>query len=415
MSPSRGAALPAAMLAALGFAVVIAGSYALMRVQVRMTVYEARQAQAQAIAEAGLEDGLNKVALTSGWKTGYPRKDFAGGYYTVSVSTDQAPWITSTGYSAPVPIMGRAARTVKAQAALSGFMNFSASTFTVNWGMAAYDSNTTAGRTPSCKLSDMNSNGCQFGAHVLANTAVVTAAGAIRINGDAIYASATSTAPAAATVAGSVSLALASSTVAIEDGSAFLASNDNNAAHISPFAAYSTTTMILTVNPAVGNVTLSSGTYYFKGINVSSAILKIDLNNPTDAASIYLAGNLFVSPQGSIDSSLHCIASGGGCRAYNVHVYGQGGRTMNISGYTAVSKTANLTYIDLYCPSDDIIINQRVLGRLVGKTVKILNPYGTGGIAYPTFFFDVNFGVIPGESTNGRWIRNSWSESYYRP
>jgi len=46
MNSSRGAALPAAVLAVLGFAVVIAGSYALLRVQVRMTVYEARQAQA---------------------------------------------------------------------------------------------------------------------------------------------------------------------------------------------------------------------------------------------------------------------------------------------------------------------------------------------------------------------------------
>ena len=414
MNSSRGAALPAAVLAVLGFAVVIAGSYALLRVQARMTVYEARQAQAQAIAEAGLDDGLNKVKLTSNWKTAYS-KNFAGGSYTVSFSTDQAPWVTSTGYSVPIPIMGRAARTVKAQAARSGFMNFSASTFTVNWGMTAYDSNTTAGRTPSCKLSAMDSNGCQFGAHVLANTAVITAAGAIRINGDAIYATKTSTPPAATTIAGSVSLALTTSTAAIEDGSAFLASNDNNAAHISPFTAYNTTTMILTVNPAIGNVTLSSGTYYFKGINVSSAILKIDLNNPTDVATIYLAGNLFVSPQGSIDSSLHCIASGGGCRAYNVHIYGQGGGTMTVSGYTAVSKTDNKTYIDLYCPADDIIINQRVLGRVVGQTVRILNPYGAGGVAYPTFFFDVNFGVIPGESANGRWVRGSWSESYYKP
>jgi len=258
----------------------------------------------QPVIEAGLDDGLNKVKLTSNWKTAYS-KNFAGGSYTVSFSTDQAPWVTSTGYSVPIPIMGRAARTVKAQAARSGFMNFSASTFTVNWGMTAYDSNTTAGRTPSCKLSAMDSNGCQFGAHVLANTAVITAAGAIRINGDAIYATKTSTPPAATTIAGSVSLALTTSTAAIEDGSAFLASNDNNAAHISPFTAYNTTTMILTVNPAIGNVTLSSGTYYFKGINVSSAILKIDLNNPTDVATIYLAGNLFVSPQGSIDSSLH--------------------------------------------------------------------------------------------------------------
>lgn len=412
MSGRRGAALPAAMLAVLGFSVVVAGTYALLRIQVRETVYQVRAAQAQAVAEAGLEDAMFTIMQSPKWKTGYAAKAFAGGYYTVSISTDQQPWITSTGYSAPIPVMGRAARTVKAQVVFDGFYNYSASSFTANWAVAAYDSTTFGGRTPTCKKTSLNSNGCQFGAYVFANTAVITSGGGL-INGDATYATATSTPPAAATVLGKVILTGSTSTVTSVDGSYFLTNNDNNATRISPFTAYSTTTKVLTVNAASGNVTLSSGTYYFKGISVSSQTLTVSLADATQAVSIYLAGNLFVSPQGAIDSSAPNCNSGGGCRATNVHIYGQGGGLMYLSGFTAVTGGANKTYIDLYCPQDDIVVNQRVLGRLVGKTVQVLNPYGTSGTTYPVFLFDVNFGITP--NSGAKWVSGSWSESYYKP
>lgn len=409
---SRGASLPAAMLAVLGFAVLIAGTYALLRIQVRETVYQVRLAQAQTIAEAGLEDAMFTVMLSPKWKTGYANKAFAGGYYTVSISTDQQPWITSTGYSAAIPIMGRAARTVKAQVVFDGFYNFSASTFSTTWGMTGYDSSTFAGRTPGCKNNSLSSSGCQFGAYVFANTAVVTGGGGT-INGDATYANAISTPPAAATVLGKILLAASTAPVSIVDGSYFLTNNDNNSTRISPIAAYSTTTMILTVNTAIGAVTLSSGTFYFKGISITSKTLNISLADATQAATIYLAGNLFVSPQGAIDSSVPNCNAAGGCRATNVHIYGQGGGSMYLSGYTAVTGGANKTFVDLYCPQDDIVVNQRVLGRLVGKSVQILNPYGTTGTTYPNFLFDINFGITPNSGV--KWVAGSWSESYYKP
>lgn len=411
MRAGRGAALPAAVLAVLAFAVVIAGSYGLMRVQVRETSYQVRQAQAQAIAEAGLEDALNKVMLASNWKTGYPQKNFAGGYYTVSVSTDLAPWITSTGYSASIPIMGRAARTVKAQALFDGLFNFANSTFTVNWRMMGFDSS--VDRTPTCRITTtIPGSGCVFGAHVAANATVATSGSALRIQGDALYATAASTAPAASTVAGKVSLAPSSYTVLVEDGAPYLTQNDNNASRINPFSAYNPATMILSVNPTTGDVALSSGTYYFKGINVTSKTLNINLSSKDYAVSIYLAGNLFVSPDGQIDSSNYCTTNGGGCKAYNVHIYGQGGGSMTLSGYNAVGNQDNITYLDLYAPRDNVVINQRMLGRAVGENVKILNPYG-GGNNRPVFFFDLQFGFT--QSTGVRWVSGSWSESYFRP
>lgn len=410
MRAGRGAALPAAMMAVLGFAIMIAGTYALLRLQVRETLYGIRLAQAQAIAEAGLEDAMFTVMQTPAWKTGYTNKPFAGGSYTVSISTDSQPWITSTGYSLPIPIIGPAARTVKAQMVFNGFYNFSDSTFSAAGAVTAYDS--VVDRIPTCKTTALNASGCQYGSHVLANTAMILTGGAGLFNGNAMYATATSTPPSASSVLspGTVSLAPAPLVVPIVDGSAFLTQNDNNAAHISPFTAYSTTTMILTV--ASGNVTLSSGTYYFKGINVTSKTLNISLGDATQTIQIYLAGNLYVSPLGAIDSSQSCTAASGNCRAYNTHIYGQGGGNLTIGGYSAVNKSANTTYLDLYCPKDDITINQRMLGRVVGKSVKLLNPY-TGSPSYPLFLFDVQFGIAPNGGVH--WVQGSWSESYWKP
>lgn len=413
-----GFSLPISLVIVLIAGLLAAAAYSLMRAQTRETLYQSRLAQAQAIAEAGLEDALLQLSKNLSWKTGFSQKAFVGGYYTVTVSTDDTnPWVESTGYGPAITGFGRAARTVRAQANIEGFTNF-ASTFTVNWAMTAFDSS--IDRTPTCQISNMAANGCSFGADVFANNTIVTAAGAVRINGNAHYANPASTAPAASTVSGTISVAASSSTVDIVDGSAFLANNDNEGVNrIVPSAAYSTTTMILTVSPATddsnGRVTLSSGTYYFKGINVTSSSLRIDLNTSDEIATIYLAGRLFVSPKGGIDSNDHCTVNGGGCKAYNVHIYGQGGSTMTLSGYDntgyGAGNTDNLTYLDLYCPEDAVTINQRLLGRAVGKTVTITNPYG-GSNKRPIFFFDRQFGYS--QATGAKWVSGSWSKSYIK-
>ena len=57
--------------------------------------------EAQATAEAGLNDAFSELRLDSSWTTGFSSKAFNGGSYTVTVSgTLPDPTITSTGTSA---------------------------------------------------------------------------------------------------------------------------------------------------------------------------------------------------------------------------------------------------------------------------------------------------------------------------
>lgn len=418
---ARGAALPAAMLSVLAFVIVIAGTYALLRVQVRETIYQVRLAQAQAIAEAGLEDALGQISSKPSWKTGYPSgRNFAGGYYIVTCSTDVVNrWVTSTGYSAPVAIMGRAVRTVKAQSISDGNYNFADSTFTVNWAMTSFDS---AIKNPTCKISGMGTKtttvkGCFAGPALWANTTVAAPTGAVRVNGDVTYATPSSTAPAQSTIAGVIYMETSKTTVDVEDGTPYIAANDNltriSVTKGTATNPYDPATMILSVTSATvlsnGAVILSSGTFYFKGIDISSRTLYFNLTDG-EIANVYLKGNLIMTSSGTIDSNQSKYAC-------DQHIYGQGGGTITLSGYINVhngigNNVDNITRLDIFAPQDTVILNQRMLGRLIGKTVTINNPYGAGN-AYPIFFFDTQCGYAQASGT--RWIQGTWKESYLKP
>lgn len=403
---TRGGTLPVALLCVLVFAFLAATSVALMRAQVRETLYEARLAQAHAIAEAGIEEALNKLTLAPSWRDGWVERPFGGGAYTVTLSTDAAPWVESTGYAAAIPGLGRPARTIRAQAVFDGFYNFADSTFTVTWQTTAFDS--AVDYSPTCASNKMTSNGCRSGDHVWANTAVVTTPGDIRIHGDATYATATSTPPAASTVSGEVRLAASSVTVPVEDGTPYVAVNDNGRL---PASAYDSSTKRLHVTSTM-TVTLSSGVYHLRGIS-SSGTINVSLGDPSEELAIYLDGDLWVGgARGRIASNNGCGGNGGGCRAYNVHVYGQeAGGTVWLGGFEQTAKNENETYLDVFCPRHEVTLNQRLLGRLVGRSVRVQNPYG-GGNKYPVFFFDLQFGFASSDGV--RWARGSWSEDYGR-
>lgn len=401
MRPERGSTLPAALLGVMCIAIIAGGSIALLRGQVKETLIQTRSAQAQAIAEAGLEDALNRLALNSSWKTGYSQKLFAGGYYDVTVSTDQMPWVISTGYSSAIPKFGRVSRSVGAQALFDGFYNYAASSYTVLWATTAFDS--LVDPTPTCRATSMNASGCRFGDHVHANDAIETSGSSIRINGDATYANEFATAPAQSTIAGRIILG-DTTVVDVEDATVAAQINDVNSGRISPWSAYSPTTKALSVTTATGNVSLSSGTYYFSEIYVSSRTLTISMGgvNSGHVANIYVASSVFVSPQGSI------VSNCGSCRRANVHIFAQGGGTITISGYSDVGSNANTTYLDIHAPTSPVILRQRMLGRLIGKTVRIENPYG-GGNRFPVFFFDLQYGFA--QATGSRWVSGTWSET----
>jgi hypothetical protein len=88
----------------------------LTRTQVRESVWTLRQAQARAIAETGLDDALYRLSRDTTWREGAANRPCGGGSYTVTVSTDEPPWIEATGYSEPIVLLGPAVITVRAKA-----------------------------------------------------------------------------------------------------------------------------------------------------------------------------------------------------------------------------------------------------------------------------------------------------------
>lgn len=116
---SRGSALVLNLIALAVFSLLSVLVYRTVRFQVREAVYQERLAQAHYIAESGLEDALHSLYQDANWRTGFSQKAFAGGYYTVTLSTGTPPVITATGYSANIALFGRAVKTVSATAAIS--------------------------------------------------------------------------------------------------------------------------------------------------------------------------------------------------------------------------------------------------------------------------------------------------------
>ena len=114
---SRGSALVLNLIALAVFSLLSVLVYRTVRFQVREAVYQERLAQAHYISESGLEDALHSLYQDANWRTGFSQKAFAGGYYTVTLSTGTPPVITATGYSADIALFGRAVKTVSATAA----------------------------------------------------------------------------------------------------------------------------------------------------------------------------------------------------------------------------------------------------------------------------------------------------------
>jgi len=98
------------------FALMAAIVYKGAKSMVSEAVYYERSTQAFTIAEAGFEDALHSLYSTSTWRTGFSQKAFAGGYYTVTVTTQSATQlaVVSTGYSPSFLFLGRAVKTVGA-------------------------------------------------------------------------------------------------------------------------------------------------------------------------------------------------------------------------------------------------------------------------------------------------------------
>lgn len=378
---TRGSGLALALVAILIMGLLSAAVYTMTKAMVKECLYQQRLGEAQAIAEAGLEDALLQLRLNPKWKTGFTDKPFAGGSYTVTVSTDIInPWVTSIGYSANIPTLkGPAGRTVIAQSLLqSGFM-FAADTFTVlgNGLVDSYDS------TKKKNPASFDAN-----AQVWSNGQVVTSVGGIRIRGNVSYI--TPPAPAGSTVEGTITLEDSPRTVTVEDPGVYISTavNDNNNC-CTPQSAYNAVTMIVTVstnNP----VTLKPGIYYFKGMNIYDR-LNVNTNFKNgQTAKVYLAGNLYVGGNKGEINVKDDLPAG-------FIIYGQGGKTIDLSSRRGPAK------MDIESPQDTVRVNQEYYGAILGKTVTI-----TAGNSVHA---DVS--IISNTETQGsRWISGTWSANY---
>jgi hypothetical protein len=127
------------------FAMMAVIVYKSAKSMVGEAVYYERSAQALSIAEAGIEDALHSLYSTATWRTGFTNKSFAGGYYTVTVTSDSATTllVMSSGYSPSFLYLGRAVKTVSLDVLFVSSTNPTnaavSSNLTVNGVVNAYD------------------------------------------------------------------------------------------------------------------------------------------------------------------------------------------------------------------------------------------------------------------------------------
>lgn len=369
------------------FAMTAVIVYASARAQVHAVVHDARQAQAQAIAEAGLEDAMHGVYLNPLWRGGFTQKAFAGGYYTVTLSSADPPFIVSTGYSAPLLLTGRAVKTVSAQveyaAGACPYAVMADKALVVEGSVDAYDITETL--TPSATEFTT-------GANVRSNNSV-------SVTGEAcppphIYGSvvAQGSVPAADCVADAVSLTTVTLPLMSFDCPTCEAVNDNLTG-ISPLSAYNAGAQALTVNSGQ-TVTLSTGTFFFKKITIDG-ILNVDTSSGT--AAIYVKNNFFTGPNCQFNNLSKIPA--------RVHFYSTNpGNVVKLNCVTPFH-----AYLEGSQAQFDLA--QELYGHFCADTVRISSNTTDG---HGRVHYDLGGG---GLIDHVRWttgVNGSWSESYAR-
>lgn len=389
MTDRRGATLILTLITVAAFSLTAAIVYAGVRSQVNSVVYAKRSAQAQAIAEAGLEDALSNLLKDPTWRAGFTDKAFAGGTYTVTLSTDIAPWIVSTGYSAPIFMKGPAVRTVTSQASfVAGVCPYAIMadrSVTIEGRVDAYDP--IASLTPSA-------TSFVTGAAVRSNTSIDTGSAVcppanIRGNVRAVTG-----VPDASCVEGTVTLSTETLVLPVFSCGACATVNDN-LTRISPAGNPPYNSASKQLNVATGQtVTLSSGTFYFSKITLRGTL---NVDTSSGAVNIYLNGNLDANP---------------GCQVNNTSKIPSRLHFYDIS--TGLGHTVNMqcdTPFHAYVEGNDanFILKQEMYGHFCSNQVTISSAAGAVGMLH----YDLGGGVI----SHVDWTRataSSWSESYKR-
>lgn len=364
----RGATLVLNLMAVAIFSILATVVYTSARTQQRGASNDIRQAQALSIAEAGLEDALYALYKNSAWRTGYSSKTFANGFYTVSLSTDTPPRVTSTGYSPSSFLVGRAARTVIADTVFTtGACPYAilADDVEIEGSLDAYDPQASLTPCATCFVD---------GATVWANDAMTVSGAACP----------------PARVRGSVTVgegnALTGSAACVEDG-----------------VTLSTQTVVLpNWNPTAGanlninnsdTVTLSPGTYDYQNLTINGV-----LNLDTSTGTIYI----------NFNANLKANA---GCEINNLSKIPSRVRITDVSGNAGHIIHLRCTpplHAYLEGNANRFNIEQEVYGHYCGGSVKISSATGQVGKVH----YDLGGGVLSRVSL--KTTPNAWSQTYKR-
>ena len=377
LSDARGSTLVMNLIAVAVFSMLAVVVYRITRFQVAEAVYHMRLAQAHGIAEAGLEDALHKLYASPGWRAGFKNKPFAGGNYTVTVSTGDSPRIYSTGYSRPIVFLGPAVKTMAAKVKIRWSNEAScaiqaASRLSIDGLVNAYDSAV----NPDPLLFG-------FGANVCSNGTLEALAGVIR--GNATYFAGFP--PPVDLVEGEIVHSTYTTALATHDGSAFAGSN-NNLTGLAPPSVYNGVTKDVYV-PLAQTATLLPGVYYFNKLVVDGTLVA---DTASGAVTIYLTGDL---------NAAASVATGGIVNTSGIpsllSIVGQG--KQNIYLKSPIPLRAHVE-----TRGGQLHINQIVYGQAAANVVIL-----TGAV----FHLDEQLGGKGAPSSVG-WEAGTWSASYTR-
>lgn len=316
----------------------------------RESLYQKMLLQAQNLAGSGGQDALEQLGLNENWRAGFNQKPLKNGYYTVALSTDTRPWVTSTGYAPSLAFLGRAFRTVKFRAAVSPIPQ-------MNYGLMGNTLVTLLGDARINSFdSEVDPDPPSFGssAAVWSNGAVVFTRLSYSVYGDCYYF--VPPPPLPLTVSGAVVLSTYTQTLGFTNGSGYANDNDN-ATGISPASAYNPGTGDLTI--ASGKtVTLNSGIFYINNITMTGTLFINITNGPV---VVFLNGNLSVTGGGKFSKKVTNVPP-------NFIIYGP-----NSGSQTYSIDSNNKFWGVIRAPNAGVTLNNEFFGAISAATITLQN------------------------------------------
>lgn len=370
----RGATLVLNLLAMAAFALLAVAVFASGDALARGTGYDTRQAEALSTAEAGMEDAMQTLYRNADWRTGFSSKTFGAGFYTVSLTTDTPPYITSTGYSRSVPFYGRAVRTVSARTIFTeGACPYAllADDIEIEGKVDAYDVNATLTPCSTCFTT-----GADIWANNILRISGSEACPPTRMRGLATLGGGNSlqTSGAGSSSCFEDGLALSTVTVALPDWTG------GSSTHLN-VASNSTTT-------------LTAGTYNYNKVDVDGTLI---LDTSTGTVYINFQGNFKAQGTACAIRNTSKIPS-------RVHIADASGNP----GHTIIVACKEPLYAYLEGNANRFQIAQEVYGHYCGGSVYISS--GTDGIG--KVHYDIGGGLVSKVSL--RTDSTGWSQSYRR-